>query len=239
MVDIKTNKKKRSWLFIFAIAFAIAIAKASISYFSPSTKSSVEAEINRFPVVKLLLEQHPELREQFVQDAVTINNHGSDYNAAILRQGQLIQTYFEQYITQASDESIISFVEQRSLIIEEIRKNSPESCPDFINGRLPKIGNIVSISSIKKMLDIMGRIVETAIKNPQPKTDPEWAEARLQQAWDAIDAKNDPNFTFDFANPNIKPEDICYSVAILYKTIQETLLANEVGAVFRYMLTPE
>lgn len=213
----------------------------SHSYFSASKKSNIEAEIAQFPGVKLLLEQHPEIREQFIQDALTIND-GPDAAAAYSHAASLIQQYFEQYVGQASDESVIEYVHQFLLALDEVSKKNPQFCPAIINDQanetVNEIASVFSPSIIKRLTNAMSKVIETAIENPQSKPQDEWASLRLQQVWDAIDAKNDPNFTLDFTNPNIKPENICYSITIIYKTIEEKLPAAEVGSVLRYMLAP-
>lgn len=199
----------------------------------------MEAEIDKFPVVKLLLGQHPEIREQFVQDLRIIKNKGPDLEAAETRINQLMQTYVDQYVAQASDESVIEFANQFLLIVDEIKAQHLKSCPALINRQGNRAIRIVRMFNRKIMVDTMGKVIETSIKNPQPKPDPVWARERLRYVMDTIYATNDPNFTLNFSDPTMPPDKVCYSITLIFKTIQETLPAAEVGPVLRHFLAPQ
>lgn len=237
MTIAKPNKVKKTWVYLIvpAIIFAVFF---SYSYFSASKKSNLEAEIAQFPGMKLLLEQHPEIREQFIQDAIIINNGGPDAAAAQSRFAALIKPYLRQYIGQASDESLIEFVDQFLVALDEVRGKSPQFCSMGINDQANGIAIVLSPSTAKGLTNAMSKVIETAIANPQPQPNDEWAAQRLQQVMEVIYAKNDPNFTTDFTNPTIKPENICYSAIIIYKTMKETLSAAEFGSVLRYISVP-
>jgi len=237
LTTIKPKQKKSTWLLVLGAIFAASFI--FFFYFYTNTKDNMEDEIDKFPVVKLLLGRHPEIREQFVQDLRVIKNKGSDLEAAETRINQLMQTYVDQYVAQASDESVMEFANQFLLIVDEIKTQHLESCPAFINRQGNRAVRIVRMFNRKIMVDTMGKVIETSIKNPQPKPDPVWAGERLRYVMDTIYATNDPNFTINFSDPTMPPDKVCYSIKLIFKTIQETLLAQEVGPVLRHFLAPQ
>ncbi len=44
--------------------------------------------------------------------------------------------------------------------------------------------------------------------------------------------------TVELANPNSRSEQVCHAIMLIYKTVEESLHAQEVGPVLRYMLAP-
>jgi len=195
----------------------------------------ISRELDRLPAFKLLMDKHPEIRPQLTADIALVAKGGAEGAAAQLRLNALIQNYFGKYAAQASNESVIGFVDQLVAILDDVKVKSPGVCREFIGGQGGMAANGINPATINKILDAMAKVIETGIITPQPKPTLEWAQPRLMKAMQVIFDKKDPNFTADFFNPNTPPYQICHSVALIYRTIKETLPQEEVGPVFRAM----
>lgn len=195
----------------------------------------ISRELDRLPAFKLLMDKHPEIRPQLTADIALVAKGGAEGAAAQLRLNALIQNYFGKYAAQASNESVIGFVDQLVAILDDVKVKSPGVCREFIGGQGGMAANGINPATINKILDAMAKVIETGIITPQPKPTLEWAQPRLMKAMQVIFDKKDPNFTADFFNPNTAPYQICHSVALIYRTIKETLPQEEVGPVFRAM----
>lgn len=234
---MKPSQKKRIWVLGWTVVCAACLL--FFFYFNGDKKDYMEAEIDKFPVVKLLMEQHPEIRERVLQDLRIMKDKGPDLGAAETRINQLMQTYVDQYVAQASDESVLELANQFLLVVDEIKKNHVESCPAFINRQGNRAVRLVTMFNRKIMVDTMGKVIETAIKNPQPKPDPVWASERLREVLDTIYAKADPNFTMEFSDPTTSPDKVCYSITLIIQTIKKIFPISEIGPILRYFLAPE
>lgn|GEM_PF-5535200 len=195
----------------------------------------ISRELDKLPAFKLLIDKHPEIRAQLTADIGLVAKGGAEGAAAQLRLNALIQNYFGRYAAQASNESVIGFVDQLVAILDDVKVKSPGVCREFIGGQGGMAANSIDPATTNKMLDAMAKVIETGIRTPQTKPTLEWAQPRLMKAMQVIFDKKDPNFTADFFNPNTAPYQICHSVALIYRTIKETLPQEEVGPVFRAM----
>lgn len=192
----------------------------------------ISRELDKLPAFKLLVDKHPEIRPQLTADISLVVKGGPEGAAAQLRLNALIQDYFGRYAAQASNESVIGFVDQVVAILDDIKIKNPGVCREFIGGMA---ANSLDLATTNKMLDAMAKVIETGIRTPQTKPTLEWAQPRLMKAMQVIFDKKDPNFTADFFNPNTPPYQICHSAALIYRTIKETLPPEEAGPVFRAM----
>lgn len=197
--------------------------------------SDISNELDKLPAFKLLMDKNPEIRPQLTADISLVAKGGAEGAAAQLRLNALIQNYFGKYAAQASNESVIAFVDQLVALLDDVKVKNPSICKEFIGGQGGMAAKSLDAATTNKMLDAMAKVIETGITTPQPKPTLEWAQPRLMQAMQTILAKKDPNFTADFFNPNTSPYQVCHSVSLIYRTIEETLPKEDVGPVFRAM----
>ncbi|HMS44625.1 MAG TPA: hypothetical protein PKC68_02385 [Alphaproteobacteria bacterium] len=219
---------------VFKIIFALVVVLGVSA--QAQQQADIARELDKLPVFKLLVEKHPEIRDQIVKDVTLVAQGGAEGSAAQLRLNALIQSYFGRYAAKSSDASIINFINQFLAMLDHVKVKNPAACRDLATGQGASAAQSFEPALTMKLMDSMAQVIQSAITTPQSAPDIEWAQPRLIKVMQELFAKNDPNFTVDFFSTETPPANICYSIGLIYRTIQEALPKEEVGKVLRAML---
>lgn len=194
------------------------------------------AEIEKFRLVRILQEQHPELKER-VREAVRKSVERNDGRTARDQFYEITQGYFPRYVPNSSDAAVRSFAARMVTIFEELRRNNPDGCKSLAGGASSVQG--YEADSMAAALDAMADVVESAIATPQPPPDPAEVAPLLQEVGARVFSGADPDILppQQLAQPGTAPADkMCHTMIAFYRAVL-ALPDREGSLVLRRIMT--
>jgi hypothetical protein len=147
-----------------------------------------------------------------------------------------------KYIGTASDDSVIAFIDVVVRQVEVLHNSHSDKCYYFLfpheQGAPLGIANSLDQKSRDESIEVLGRIVHSAVHTPQPLPDAGKAEVLLVP----ISGQLKDEFGTDLLLFEQKPTDtvgrqkVCAMTVFLYKNI-EALPKRDAGLLLRYLLT--
>lgn len=141
-----------------------------------SAEELVDQAIRESPAVGLLVQEHPELRQNLSRLFDSLVAAGASRKAAFgagVAWGRKVLTpYLQQYLPVASDSALLLFGEASSDMLDGLRQN-PEACMDYLFGP----GNRPAVQPIpparqKQLGDAIELVIRSALAEPHPAMTP-------------------------------------------------------------------
>ena len=202
-----------------------------------------DRQLRELPFYRDLAEVDPQTYQK-VRDIVADSvKKGERADVIVSRISPIVANTLPRYVGAASDESVNGFIDVTIRKTEELRITHLDACYYFLfppeNGG-PAVPAYFDQKSQDQMLDVMGRIVHSAVHAPQPLPDSTRAQLLLVPVLDRL--RDD--FGSDLSLLQQKPTDttgrqkVCDMAISLYKNVED-LPPNDASLLLRYLLSDE
>lgn len=242
LITIRVRKSRGLYVVITLVAF-LGLKAFSDQTILPRIRDwQTDRQLRELAFYRDLAEVDPQTYEKVrvvTSDSVR-KGDGADVIAG--RIMPIVAGTVPKYIGTASDDSVTAFADVVIREVESLRSPNSDACYYFLfpheQGAPLGIANSLSQKSRDESIDVLGRIVHSAVHSPQPLPDARKAEVLLLPVTRQLSSEfgNDLLLLQQKPIETVGRQKVCAITVSLYKRI-EALPQRDASLVLRYLLT--
>jgi hypothetical protein len=242
LVTIKSKNSRGLFTVITVVLFFVLRALSDKTILPRARDWQTDRQLRELPFYRDLAEVDPQTYEKVrvvTSDSVR-KGDGADVIAS--RIMPIVEGTVPKYIGTASDDSVIAFIHVAIRQVEALQNLHSDACYYFLfpheQGAPLGITNSLDQKSRDESIDMLGRIVHSAVHTPQPLPDAGRAEMLLAP----VIGRLRDEFGNDLLLFQQKPTDtvgrqkVCAITVTLYKNI-EALPQHDASLLLRHLLS--
>lgn len=202
----------------------------------------IDHELRKIPFYSELAEDSPQTYVRVKGIMLEGAAKGEGQAATVARVTPLIEDVLPQYVTTASDESVIAFVSVTTRELHELSRSNLDGCYFLMYPQKAPtpVANSISEEAKTKMLTAMGGVIHSATHSPQAPPDKQESKVLMQSIAGELEKKYgaDMDILRGDAKDTTERGKACIMAIDMYDRILD-LPPRQAGELLRYILSPQ